>query len=666
MSAPALNPRERRVVAAVADAFIPALEPGPGDDPALFAMSAESLRLPDALEQAITGPALSRRQSGDLRLFLRLVDSAVVMLLLTGIPRGLTAMRGGERERALLRLAKHPLGQIRSGYQAVKRLSTFLAYSLTPDGRANPAWNAIGYAEPPRAPARGAPLTLTRDAGSLDCDVCIIGSGAGGGVFAERAAAAGLTVVVLEAGPRDQAPDFDNRELVGTQRLYLDQGTTATRDLGVAILAGSALGGGTAVNWQTSLRLPDQIRDEWAERSGLHEFTGEEFDRALDAVVKRASVGITESAQNDNNGPLARGATALGWRWHPIERNARGCDLAVCGYCAYGCRPGGKQSTANTFLVDAQRGGQTTIVASCRVQRVLFDGNRATGVEGVARDEETGAVRPLRVRARFVVAAAGAIETPALLLRSGVSHPQLGRNLHLHPTSAVAGRYDTPVRGWLGAPQTVLCDELAFIDGNFGVRFEAAPVHPGLIALAHPWHGARGHRERMQMVSSLSAFIALTRDRNSGRVSIDREGRALIDYTVGRREREFLRQGIASAARLHWAAGASEIHTLHLDDNSIRRQGMSDDGFERWYAGIKRLPMRANQCGVFSAHQMGTCRMGVAPQGDVCGADGAVHGYRGLYVADASLFPASSGVNPMITIMAIAHMIGSRFMQAAR
>src|SRR5205085_9533930 len=144
--------------------------------------------------------------------------------------------------------------------------------------------------------------------------------------------------------------------------------------------------------------------------------------------------------------------------------------------------------------------------------------------------------------------------TPALLLRSGVRHPQLGRNLYLHPTSAVAGRYDAPVRGWLGAPQTVLCDEFGFIDGNFGVRFEAAPVHPGLIALAQPWHGARNHRIRMQRAAHVSAFVVLTRDRDGGRVSVDSEGRAVVDYTIGRMERELLQEGIATAARIHWAA----------------------------------------------------------------------------------------------------------------
>ena len=666
MAPAGLTARERRVIAAVADAFIPRLQPGAGDDQALFAMSAETLGLPAALEEAIAGPALSRRQSRELRLFLRLLDSPLAMLLLAGSPRGLSAMSPRDRERSLLRLARSPVPQIRSGYQALKRLSTFLAYSLMPDGRVNPAWKPIGYDEPPRAPAPAAPLTLTRDGNTLDCDVCVIGSGAGGGVFAERAASAGMKVVVLEAGPADQAPDFDNRELVGTQRLYLDQGTTATRDLGVAILAGSALGGGTAINWQTSLRLPDPIRDEWAERSGLREFASDEFTRAFDTVCERLSVGTAESAVNGNNAPLARGAKALGWRWQQIERNSRGCDLSVCGYCIAGCRVGGKQSTANTFLVDAQRHGATTIVPFCRATRVTFEGGAASGVDALMRDEASGASTPLHVRARTVVVACGAIETPALLLRSGVRHPQLGRNLYLHPTSAVAGRYDQPVRGWMGAPQTVLCDELGFTDGNFGVRFEAAPVHPGLISLAQPWHGARNHRSRMQLVAHLSAFIVLSRDRSGGRVSIDREGRAVIDYRVAGPTQSLLRHGIAAASRLHRAAGASEIHTLHIEDLSFRGEASDADAFERWIARVERASVDSNRCGVFSAHQMGTCRMGVAPRGDVCDVNGAVRGRRGLYVADASLFPASSGVNPMITIMAMAHMIGTRFTQTAR
>ena len=667
MSDAALSERERRVLVAVAETFAPPLEPGPGDNPGLFRLSAKEVGLAAAMEQALLGGALSTRQFTELRVFLRVLDSAALMLLLARQPRGITRMTPERRERAMHALARSPLPQIRSGYQAIKRLCTFLFYSVTPDGTANPAWPALGYTLPPASRVTPATLRVAtpKRAMSYEADVCIVGSGAGGGVMADRLTAAGLTVVMLEMGPGDQAPDFDNREIEGMQRLYLDQGTTASRDLGVAILAGRALGGGTTVNWQTCLRLPDAIRDEWASSSGIRDFVEAPFTAALDAVWRRMSVGTNESTRNANNLPLQRGCQALGYRWSDIARNSRGCDQSRCGYCVFGCKVGGKQSTARTFLEDAQSTGRLTVVASCRADYVFFEQGRAAGVAATIRTAQGDAT--VKVRAPNVVACAGAIETPALLLRSGVSHAALGRNLFLHPTTAVAGRYDDETRGWIGAPQTVLCDEFGSIDGNYGFRLETAPVHPGLIALAQAWHGARNHRARMQLISHLSAFIVLSRDRNTGRVSLERDGRARIDYRVGAAEERLLRRGIGTAARVHWAAGASEVHTLHVDDHTWRRStGATDADFERWREHIERLPVAANRCGVFSAHQMGTCRMGTDPSRDVCDPNGAVHGRRGLYVADASLFPSSSGVNPMITIMAIAHMIGSRFTQTVR
>lgn len=665
MVAAALSARERRVLAAVADTFAPSLEPGPADDAALFRTGAADVRLAEALEQVIVGGALSERQAGELRLFLRLLDSALVMFVLTGQPRALTVMPLAERERAMHSLARHPVPQIRAGYQALKRLSTFLFYAVTPDGVTNPTWPGLGYSIPPAPRIAAADLRVLtpKRAVSLEADVCIVGSGAGGAVMAERLTAAGLTVVVLEAGPGDQAPDFDNREIAGMQRLYLDQGTTSTRDLSVAILAGRALGGGTTVNWQTSLRLPDSVRDEWAVRSGIRDFVEEPFTAALDAVWRRMSISTAESVRNGNNLPLERGCDALSYRRSSIARNSHGCDLSRCGYCVFGCKVGGKQSAARTFLADAQSTGRLTIVASCRADWVYFEQGRAAGVSATLTTEH--GYERANIRARSVVVAAGAIETPALLLRSGVSHAALGHNLFLHPTTAVAGRYAEETRGWIGAPQTVLCDEFDSVDGSHGFRLETAPVHPGLIALAQPWHGAREHRARMQLISHLSAFIVLTRDRNTGRISLERDGRARIDYRVGREEQALLRRGLGVASRVHWAAGASEIHTLHVEDHTLRRAATPDDAaFERWRAAVEALPVDRNRCGLFSAHQMGTCRMGADAARDVCDANGAVHGRRGLYVADASLFPASSGVNPMITIMAMAHMIGSRFTPA--
>lgn len=653
-----LTATERRVLDAVCEAFCPRLEAGPGEHEALFALGAPDVDLSGAVARAMA--TLGARQQKELRLFLRLLDSRVFMSLATRRGSGFSALDTRGREAALLALADSVVPQLRSGFQALKRLATFLFYAATDETGRNPSWPALSYDVPLPEPATS-PLRITRVTRDLvlDADACVIGSGAGGGVVAARLAAAGRRVVILEAGPADQAGDFDQREIVGMQRLYLDRGTTATRDLGVAILAGSCVGGGTAVNWQTSLRLPDYIRDEWTERSGIRLFSERFFDDALDAVCARLHVGTTESTRNGNNAPLERGSAALGYRWMDIPRNSRGCDPSQCGFCVFGCRHGGKQATSNTYLVDAQRAHDVAIVAGCRATRIRIERGIATAVEGIAIDAATNVAHRVHVNARIVVAACGAVETPALLMRSSVEHPRLGCNLYLHPTTAVAGRYDEPVRGWIGPPQTVLCDELGRLRGNYGVRFETAPLHPGLLALALPWYSAREHRARMQQAAHVSGFIVLSRDRETGRVRLDREGRAVIDYSVGTMERALLQRGISTAARIHRAAGAVEIQTLHTTDLSydVRATARSGD-FEAYLDELERAPVHGNRCGVFSAHQMGTCAMGMDARTSVCDERGQVRGVRNLHVADASLFPASSGVNPMITIMAMAQLIG--------
>jgi choline dehydrogenase-like flavoprotein len=528
--------------------------------------------------------------------------------------------------------------------------------------RTNPTWHGIGYAAVPNGIAGDAALKLTNiDAPiQLEADVCIVGSGAGGGVVAAELARAGLRVIVLEQGPGDQAPEFDQREIVGMQRLYLDRATTASRDLGVAILAGACLGGGTSVNWQTSLQLPDAIRHEWASVSGLSLFADEPFTRAAEAICDRLNVGTVESTINANNEALRRGCVSLGWSWRHVARNARGCDPTQCGACVHGCRHGGKQSTAVTFLVDAQRGGDVTIVTNCRVTKIVRDRSRVTGVQAVARDADSsmGTEFHVGVHASAVVVAAGGLETPALLLRSGLRHAALGRNLYLHPTTAVAGLYADTVRTWEGPPQTVMSDEHATIEGNYGVRLEVAPAHPGLLALALPWHGARDHRQRMQKAAHVSATIVLARDAQGGRVRVRREGRAAIEYRPGVRELMHLKRGIAAAVRAHVAAGAEEVMTLHSRPHVLHTRGATDDAIDDFCTRILSSAIDRNWSTLFSAHQMGSCRMGSDPRTSVCDERGAVRDIDGLFVADASLFPASSGVNPMITVMTVAKLIG--------
>jgi choline dehydrogenase-like flavoprotein len=651
-----LSCHERRTLEVVCDTLLPSLRPQGRDDPTLFALDARSVGVAPAMEAVLA--TLDGVQQAQFRVLLRALEQPATIWVLVGRARRFSNLRLAERERVMLALANNRLPMLRTGFQGLKRLATFLFYSLVEDGRPNPIWAAIGYKPSGNPPAIASGLTITGITAplTLECDVCIIGSGAGGGVVAAEMAGAGKRVVVLEAGGGQQAPDYDQRELPGMRDLYLDAGVTSSRDLGVAILAGATLGGGTAINWQTSLALPPDIRDEWATLSGCCHFAGESFTRSFDAVMARLNVGTVESLINPNNDALRRGCEALGYPWHTIARNSRDCDPRQCGYCVYGCRHGGKQSTALTYLDDAQRLGDTTIIAGCRAERVLIKEGRVRGVEARSKDGHR-----VIVRAPVVAVAAGAIHSPLLLMRSGVNLPALGRNLFLHPTSAVGGVYDEPVEMWNGPPQTVMCDHFARLDDAFGFRMEVAPGHPGLVALAFPWYGARNHRRQMNHASHTSAIIVLARDREGGRVRPGSAGRPLITYRPGVREQAYLRRGIAEAARVHLAAGARSIVTLHTHDHGFRNPSSARTGaIDDLCARIEAAPVAHNRSVIFSAHQMGTCRMGTSPRNAVCDPDGQVFGVRGLYITDASAFPASSGVNPMITIMALAHHTAQR------
>ena len=649
-----LSDRERAVLVALCDAFHPRLVPHRDDNAELFGASAGDLGVASAAQDAIA--LLTEDEQDDLGRFLRMLDNRFAVLALGGSMRPVTSMTVEERERLLGSIATSRIAQIRTGFQAIKRLSSFLFYTLTePDGR-SPVLRGVGYTPSARPSSRVARLGIftASSATSLEADVCVIGSGAGGGVVAAALAQKGSSVIVLEAGPGQQGDDFDQRELDGMRNLYLAHGLSSSRDLGVAILAGACIGGGTAVNWQTCLRTPDAIRDEWAERSGVSLFTSARFTRALDSVWSRVGASTVESFVNANNSPIRRGADALGWSWEAIDRNSRGCDSTQCGYCTFGCRIGGKQSTTVTYLHDAQQHGDCRIIADCRADRVMIEHGSAVGVVATARDSD-GRPLTMTIRARRVVVAGGGIESPALLLRSGITLSQVGRNLYVHPTTAVAGVYDDPVESWSGAPQTIVSNHFANVDGRFGFRIEAAPAHPGLLALAVPWANARQHRRIMQHSSHASALIALTRDSTGGRVSLRRDGSAAIDYVPGTRERTLISKGIAAVARLHVAAGARAVHTLHTRAMSLEVTSPDvDSKIERFCERVMRERVDRNWSLIASAHQMGTCRMGRDYKSAVCDENGEVFGAKNLFVADASAFPASSGVNPMITVMALA------------
>jgi long-chain-alcohol oxidase len=549
-------------------------------------------------------------------------------------------------------------------FQVFKRLSLLAFLGDTEEDGTNPVWPEIGYpgpvSDPPATPKSIRTTTLDGDT-TLSCDAVVIGSGAGGGVVAAELSAAGKDVIVLEEGGYYNEADFNQLELDMMRKLYYQGGFAATADAAIALIAGGCLGGGTVVNYTTSFRSPDWLRDEWANQYGLTAFATDEYTASMDAVYERLGVNAAHNRVSARERVLERGMRKLGWHAAYMPRNVQGCTQdANCGFCGYGCQSGAKQSTLKTYLLDAYR-RRARIVVNCKVDRVLIEDGRAVGVRATVRQPEMPAWT-LIVRSRAVVAAAGAIGTPALLQRSGVRSPAVGRWLRLHPGVAVLGVFDETLRPWEGSLQAVYSDEWINLDGRYhGVKLESGPMHPAILAHAIPWRDPTQYRRLMRLLPNMSVLAPLVRDHGGGRVTA-RDGAARVDYRMGKDDLADIRRGIQAAVQIMEAGGAREIFTGQSAYVSYKPGQRG--GIDAFMSEVDRAGYGPGQMGYFSFHQMGSCRMGADPATSVVGPDHQAHVVKGLFVADGSAFPSASGVNPMITIMAMAHR-ASRYIAAA-
>ncbi len=537
---------------------------------------------------------------------------------------------------------------------AIYRDLLFLAKLLTMVGwaRDERVGAAVGF-ESRCAVREGTPRPTATHLGDLEprgsgeeCDVAIVGSGAGGAVAAATLAAAGLDVIVLESGPYVDRDSYPTDPLDGLPLLYRDGGMTiAAGKPAIPVPVGRTVGGTTVINSGTCFRAPREVLAEWSEREGIAWAT--ELDPLYQGAEEVLAVTPVDPDRMGRNGQLCmEGAQALGASGGPISRNAGAC--VQCSSCPLGCRLDAKRAAHVSYLPRAVEAG-ARVRAGVQAQRVITEEGRVRGLacragmpttasQEVMRSGRPSPGRDWEVRARTVISAGGAFGTPELLLRSGIVHPAVGRNLHIHPAAWIGARYEEEVRGWDGVMQSYYVDQWAperiLLEATFTPLSFGAQWLPGV---------GEAFSDRVANFDQIASIGVHLHDRSAGRVGLASNGSLRLSYRLLPDEAKRIQFGIARAAEIHFAAGATEVYPNVGPVSVIERERLSDFESMKLEPGDLRLE---------AFHPMSTARMGTDPATSVCDPEGAVRGTDGLYVADAALLPTSVGVNPMMTIIA--------------
>jgi len=493
----------------------------------------------------------------------------------------------------------------------------------------------------------------------LTCDVAIVGSGAGAGITAELLTAAGLDVVIIEEGPLRSSSDFRQHEAEAYPQLYQESAGRKTADKAITILQGRCVGGSTTVNWTSSFRTPSVTLKQWRERFGLADFTDDAMSPWFIQAEQRLSVGPWLVAPNENNEILRRGAMKMGIAAAAIPRNVKGCwNLGSCGM---GCPTNAKQSMLVTTIPAALE-RQARLLVQTRVQTLQLDKGRVQSLKAVAvglDGSPTGA--QCEIVARHVVVSGGAINSPALLLRSGAPDPHslLGRRTFLHPVVISAARFAQKVEGWQGAPQTIYSDHFVDqfgVDGPMGYKIEAPPLHPIIFSTTLAGLGSE-QAELMRTFPNTQVLLSLLRDgfhdeAPGGRVRLKSDGSPELDYPLTDYVMAGARRALLSMAELQFAAGAEMVLPVHE----------LATGWKTWAetkAAIAALPMKPYLTRVVSAHVMGGCGLGGSEAQGVTRPDGTHWQIENLSVHDGSLFPTSIGANPQLSIYGLVNRLAT-------
>ena len=625
--------RQQRTLAALCRRVVPASDTTPG------------INLPAAIaERLAAGPEYQRAR---LRQALDTLGNPAFVFLLCGRMRPFADLPDAVQDGLLRKCESSRIPVLRLLLEGPRRLIAHTWYSqpashaelhYTPNVQlpVDDAAPVVASRARDRARVRSVPggvVEAVECETELRADVCVIGSGVGGSVAACTLSESGTDVVILEAGPYRSAADYSTSEFDAVRDLYADAALRTSDDLSISLLQGRCAGGGSTINWMVMLRTPDYVLEEWARVHGVEGMSSAEMRSVFERFERESGVGaVAEHAHSPANRILLDGARQLGWRAHATNLNARECLRT--GLCGLGCPYDAKQGMLKTHLARALGAGARMV---CNAHAQFIRSN----VGDHAVHAITSAGHTVIVRAKRIIVAAGAVETPALLHRSGLGNQNVGRHLRLHPTTAVVGVYDHAIQAGTGIPLSAVCNEFAQLRGDYGHWIETAPLTPGLASVALSGFGA-SHRDRIREYPHLAPLIVLVRDGvpddpTQARVRWQRGGRTRIDFRLSAADRAIMIHGMESAARIHFAMGARSVFTLH--PGNPRLTGEVDIARIR-SANLKGDPM------LFSAHVNGTCRMTGSPSSGVCAPDGSVRGAPGIYVMDGSLLPTAPGVNP--------------------
>ncbi|KAM7493690.1 hypothetical protein LguiB_028299 [Lonicera macranthoides] len=502
----------------------------------------------------------------------------------------------------------------------------------------------------------------------IKCDAVVLGSGSGGGVVAGVLANSGYKVLVLEKGSYLARSNLSLLEGPTMEQMYLGSGLLPTEDMGVLILAGSTVGGGSTVNWSASIRTPQHVLNEWSRFHDLELFESRLYKEAMDVVCEK--MGVQSKIENEgfNNMILRKGCEELGYPVNTIPRNSQADHY--CGWCCLGCKDGKKKGTAETWLLDMVNSGNGAILPECEAIEVLHKqkkGKDRSTATGVAFEFEYKGVREVcLVESKVTIASCGALCTPVLLKRSGLKNPNIGKNLHLHPVAMAWGYFpddtDAPVydniwpesskKSYEGGIMTAMSSVVGNFEGSgYGAVIQTPSLHPGMFSVLMPWVSGSDIKRRMCKYSRTAHVFALARDKGSGEI----HSASKINYRMDQSDEQNLNKGLEKILRILAAAGAEEIGTHRSKGKTLKVKKESNREFEKFVKEESSRGLRDLSMPICSAHQMGSCRMGVHPKGSVVNPRGETWEMEGLYVADSSLFPTALGVNPMVTIMAIAY-----------